>query len=66
MLREAPVVPLVNDLIDAIATLAGSYLGLRAGGLPGAVAGCAVGGCTELDCNDGLGLVALSVRAVHQ
>ncbi|MGQ0672234.1 MAG: lipopolysaccharide biosynthesis protein [Hyphomicrobium sp.] len=40
MLREASMVPLVNDIVDAVASIAGSYAGLMYAGLPGAVAGC--------------------------
>lgn len=48
LLREAPMVPLVNDGIDAVASLAGSYYGLKTGGIPGAAAGCAAAAILSL------------------
>lgn len=43
LLHEKPMVPLVNDAIDAVLTIVGAVVGLYLGGLPGAVAGAAVG-----------------------
>ncbi len=43
LLHERPLIPLWNDLVDAIAGVAGCVIGLWLGGLPGAVAGAAAG-----------------------
>ncbi|MEQ1710371.1 MAG: lipopolysaccharide biosynthesis protein [Hyphomicrobium sp.] len=48
LLHENPKVPLVNDAIDAVATIAGAAIGLHLGGLPGVVAGAAVGTMASL------------------
>ncbi len=41
LLHERPMVPLYNDFLDAILSLAGGAAGLVIGGLPGSVAGVA-------------------------
>lgn len=43
LLHARPTVPLYNDLFDAVATLGLAAIGLKLGGLPGAVAGAAIG-----------------------
>lgn len=48
LLHERTRVPLWNDAIDAILSLAGVALGLWWGGLPGAVAGAAAGAAVSL------------------
>lgn len=48
LLHEKPMVPLVNDAIDGLATLIGAALGLYLGGLPGVVAGAAAGAFASL------------------
>ncbi len=48
LLHENPKVPLVNDAIDAVATIAGAAVGLYFGGLPGVVAGAAAGTLASL------------------
>ena len=42
LLREQPMIPLYNDLLDAVLSLLGCGLGLWWGGLPGSVTGVAV------------------------
>ncbi len=48
LLHEKPMVPLVNDAIDGLATLIGAALGLYLGGLTGVVAGAAAGAFVSL------------------
>lgn len=48
LLHEKPNVPLINDAIDAIASIAGAAIGLHLGGLPGVVAGAAAGTLVSL------------------
>ncbi|MBA4132668.1 MAG: hypothetical protein C0519_14740 [Hyphomicrobium sp.] len=48
LLHERTRVPLWNDAIDAVLSLAGVAIGLYAGGLPGAVAGAAAGAAISL------------------
>lgn len=48
LLHERTRVPLWNDAIDAVLSLAGVALGLWLGGLPGAVAGAAAGAAVSL------------------
>lgn len=48
LLHERPTVPLWNDAIDAVVSLAGGAIGLWLGGLPGAVMGAAVGAGVSL------------------
>ena len=48
LLHERTSVPLWNDAIDAVLSLAGVALGLWLGGLPGAVAGAAAGAAVSL------------------
>lgn len=42
LLRERPMIPLYNDFLDAVLSIAGGAAGLLIGGLPGSVAGVAV------------------------
>ncbi|MDX2306626.1 MAG: lipopolysaccharide biosynthesis protein [Hyphomicrobium sp.] len=48
LLHERPGIPLWNDAIDAVTSLVGGALGLLWGGLPGAVAGAALGSFISL------------------
>ena len=48
LLREETRVPLVNDVIDGLTTIAGGAVGLTYGGLPGSVKGAAVGAVLSL------------------
>lgn len=48
LLHERSIVPLWNDAFDAAASLAGGAIGLIWGGLPGAVAGAALGSLASL------------------
>ena len=48
LLREETRVPLVNDIIDGLTTIAGGAIGLAYGGLPGSVMGAAVGAVLSL------------------
>lgn len=48
LLHEKPNIPVLNDIVDAGATLAGVALGLWLGGLTGAVAGAAIGSAIGL------------------
>lgn len=48
LLREQPVVPLINDAIDAVVSIVGSYVGLRLYGLSGAAEGCAAAAAISL------------------
>ncbi len=48
LLREETRVPLVNDIIDGLTTIAGGAIGLAYGGLPGSVMGAAVGALLSL------------------
>lgn len=48
LLHERTTVPLWNDAVDAVASLAGGAIGLSLGGLPGAVAGAAMGSAVSL------------------
>ncbi len=48
LLREETHVPLVNDVIDGLTTIAGGAIGLVYGGLPGSVIGAAVGAVLSL------------------
>ena len=43
LLHERSTIPLWNDAVDAMLSLAGGAIGLWLGGLPGAVAGAAAG-----------------------
>lgn len=55
LLHEKPNIPVVNDIIDAAATLLGVVIGLWAGGLTGAVAGAAAGSAVGLAATSFLG-----------
>ena len=48
LLREETRVPLVNDVIDGLTTIAGGAVGLAYGGLAGSVMGAAVGAVLSL------------------
>lgn len=48
LLRERPMVPLVNDIVDAALSVAGALAGLWIGGLTGSVAGAAAGSAIAL------------------
>lgn len=48
LLREQTIVPLYNDIIDAVFSLAGAVAGLWYAGLPGSVAGSAAGASLSL------------------
>ncbi|MCB1514645.1 MAG: lipopolysaccharide biosynthesis protein [Hyphomicrobiaceae bacterium] len=48
LLRERPMVPLYNDVLDAVLSLAGGAWGLSVAGLPGSVAGVAVAAAISL------------------
>ncbi len=48
LLREETRVPLVNDVIDGLTTIAGGAIGLAYGGLPGSVQGAAAGAVLSL------------------
>jgi O-antigen/teichoic acid export membrane protein len=48
LLHERPVVPLINDAIDAVAALVLGGIGLLWAGLPGLVAGAAIGAVLSL------------------
>lgn len=48
LLREQPMVPLYNDIFDAVAAIAGAGLGLAVGGLPGSIAGSALAALASL------------------
>ena len=48
LLREQTRIPLVNDVIDGISTIAGGFIGLLLAGLPGSVAGAAIGALLSL------------------
>ncbi|MFN3869130.1 MAG: lipopolysaccharide biosynthesis protein [Hyphomicrobiaceae bacterium] len=48
LLREQTMIPLYNDIFDAVASMAGVVVGLSIGGLPGAAAGAAAGAFVSL------------------
>ena len=48
LLREETRIPLANDIIDGLTTIGGGAIGLAWGGLPGSVAGAAVGSILSL------------------
>lgn len=48
LLREKTIVPLYNDILDAVASLAGVAIGLYLGGLPGSVMGAAIGSLVSM------------------
>ena len=48
LLREQTMVPLYNDIVDALVSLAGAAIGLWYGGLVGSVAGTAIGALVSL------------------
>ena len=48
LLREQTRIPLVNDVIDGVLTIAGGFTGLMLAGLPGSVAGAAIGALISL------------------
>lgn len=48
LLREQTRIPLVNDIIDGLLTIVGGAMGLVFAGLPGSVAGAAVGAILSL------------------
>lgn len=48
LLREQTRIPLVNDIIDGVTTIAGGMIGLALGGLEGSVAGAAAGAFVSL------------------
>jgi O-antigen/teichoic acid export membrane protein len=48
LLREETQIPLVNDIIDGLAAIGGGVVGLFYGGLPGSVAGAAMGSILSL------------------
>lgn len=48
LLREKTIIPLYNDILDAIASLAGIAIGLWLGGLEGSVIGAAIGALVSM------------------
>lgn len=48
LLREETRIPLVNDIIDGLTTIIGGAIGLAYAGLPGSVAGAAIGAILSL------------------
>lgn len=48
LLRETTIVPLYNDILDALASLAGVAIGLWLGGLEGSVIGAAIGALVSM------------------
>ena len=48
LLRERPMIPLYNDIVDAVLSIAGGAVGLWYGGLPGSVTGVAIGSFVTL------------------